>query len=123
MISFILHQLHNIISLQLLTVLPPFVHVQLPLIMSNNLELGKLHAVSSDPVKNPGERLTLICWAFSLSSGAWRGIGTVDVGGIDILQFTLGILFILKMIRQLVKIVGHSVDEPVTRTLICLIDT
>ena len=72
MISFILHQLHNIISLQLLTVFPPFVHVQLLLIMSNNLELGKLHTVSFDPVKNPGERLTFICWAFSLSSGAWR---------------------------------------------------
>ena len=46
----------------------------------------------------------------------------VDVGGIDTLQFTLGILFILKMIRQLVKIVEHSIDEPITRTLTCLID-
>ena len=39
------------------------------------------------------------------------------IGGIDILWFTLGILFILKMIRQLVRVVGPSVDEPITRTL------
>ena len=44
------------------------------------------------------------------------------IGGIDILRFTLGILFILKVIRQLVRVVGHSIDEPITRTLTCLID-
>ena len=44
------------------------------------------------------------------------------VGCIDILQFALGIFFILKVIRQLVRVVGHSVDEPITRTLTCLID-
>ena len=32
-------------------------------------------------------------------------------GGIDILRFTLGIHFILKVIRQLVRVVGHSIDE------------
>ena len=44
------------------------------------------------------------------------------IGDIDILKFTLGILFILKVIRQLVRVVGHSIDEPITRTLTCLID-
>ena len=44
------------------------------------------------------------------------------LGGIDIVQFALGIFFILKVIRQLVRVVGHSVDEPLTRTLTCLID-
>ena len=42
--------------------------------------------------------------------------------GIDIVQFALGIFFILKVIRQLVRVVGHSVDEAITRTLTCLID-
>ena len=44
------------------------------------------------------------------------------VGGIDIVQFALGIFFILQMIRQLVSVVGHSVDEPINRTLTSLID-
>ena len=44
------------------------------------------------------------------------------VGGIDMVQFALGIFFFLKVIRQLVRVVGHSVDEPITRTLTCLID-
>ena len=43
------------------------------------------------------------------------------IGGIDILWSTLEILFILKMIRQLVRVVGHSVDEPITRTLTCFL--
>ena len=42
------------------------------------------------------------------------------LGGIDIVQFALGIFFILKVIRQLVMVVGHSVDEPITGTLACL---
>ena len=42
--------------------------------------------------------------------------------GIDIVLFALGIFFILKVIRQLVMVVGYSVDEPITRTLTCLID-
>ena len=71
LISFILHQLHNIISLQLLMVLLHFSACTVT-IMSNNLKLGKLHTISFDPVKNRGERLTFICWAFLLSSGAWR---------------------------------------------------
>ena len=39
------------------------------------------------------------------------------LGGIDIVLFALGIFFILKVIRQLVMVVGHSVDEPITGTL------
>ena len=39
------------------------------------------------------------------------------VGGIDIVLSALGILFILKVIRQLVTVVRHSVDEPITRIL------
>ena len=42
------------------------------------------------------------------------------LGGSEIVQFALGILFILKVIRQLVRAVGHSVDETITRTLTCL---
>ena len=42
--------------------------------------------------------------------------------GIDSVWLVLGIFFILKVIRQLVRVVGHSVDEPITRTLTCLID-
>ena len=48
-----------------------------------------------------------------------EGIGVAVVGGIDMVQFTLGILFILKVIRQLVIVVWHSVDKPITRTLTC----
>ena len=44
------------------------------------------------------------------------------LGGIDIVLFSLGILFILKVIRQLVSVVGHSLDEPINRTLASLID-
>ena len=44
------------------------------------------------------------------------------LGGIDITLFALGIFFILKVIRQLVRVVWHSVDKPITRTLTCLID-
>ena len=40
--------------------------------------------------------------------------------GIDSVRLVLGIFFILKVIRQLVRAVGHSVDEPITRTLTCL---
>ena len=68
LISLMLHQLHNIISLQLLTVPPPFSACTVT-IPSNNLKSGNLHTVSFDLVKNPGERLMFICWAFSLSSG------------------------------------------------------
>ena len=81
-----LHQLHTIISLQLLTVPPPF-SACIDTITSNNLKLGKLHTVSSDLVKNPGERLTFICWAFSLSSGAlrelvWQSLVTLIYSGL-----------------------------------------
>ena len=44
------------------------------------------------------------------------------VGGIDIVQLALGIFYILKVIRQLVSVVGHSLDEPINRTLAFLID-
>ena len=44
------------------------------------------------------------------------------ISGIDKLQITLGIIFILKVIRQLVRVVGRSVDETITRTLTCLTD-
>ena len=44
------------------------------------------------------------------------------IGGNDVLSFILGILFILKVIRQLVRVVGHSVHEPISRTLTCLIN-
>ena len=43
------------------------------------------------------------------------------LGETDIGPFALDIFFILKVMRQLVKFVGHSVDEPITRTLTCLI--
>ena len=49
-------------------------------------------------------------------------IGGAAVGCIDIVLFALGIFFILKVIRQEVRVVGHSVDEPINRTLTCLID-
>ena len=68
LISLMLHQLHNIISLQLLTVPPPLSACTVT-IPSNNLKPGKLYIVSFDHVKNPGERLMFICLAFSLSSG------------------------------------------------------
>ena len=48
-----------------------------------------------------------------------EGIGVAGVGGIAMVRFALGILFILKVIRQLITVVGHSVDEPITRTLTC----
>ena len=46
-----------------------------------------------------------------------EGIGVAALGGIDIVLFALGIFFILKVIRQLVMVIGHSVDEPITGTL------
>ena len=54
--------------------------------------------------------------------GSMEGIGVTALGGTDIVQFALGIFFILKVIRQLVRVVGHSVHEPITRTLTCLIN-
>ena len=54
--------------------------------------------------------------------GSRDEIGVAALGGIDIVLFALGIFFILKVIRQLVRVVGHSVDEPITRTLTCLLD-
>ena len=54
--------------------------------------------------------------------GSMEGIGVAALRGIDIVQFALGIFFILKVIRQLVRVVGHSVDEPINRTLTCLIN-
>ena len=71
LISLMLHQVHNIISLQLLMVPPPFSACTVT-IPSNNLKPGKLHTVSFDPVKNPGERLTFVSRTFSGSSGVWR---------------------------------------------------
>ena len=46
-----------------------------------------------------------------------EGIGLAAVGGIDMVQFALGIFFILKVIRQLVRVIGYSVGESITRTL------
>ena len=66
-----LHQLQNIVSLQLLMVPPPFSAYTVN-ITSNNLKSGNLQTVSFDLVKNPGERLTFVCWALSLSSGVWK---------------------------------------------------
>ena len=43
------------------------------------------------------------------------------LGDVDIVQFALGIFFILKMIRQLVIVGGHSLYEPINRTLTSLI--
>ena len=71
LISLMLYQLHSIVSLLLLTVPPPFSAYTVN-ITSNNLKSGNLQTVSFDPVKNPGERLTFICWALSLSSGVWK---------------------------------------------------
>ena len=42
------------------------------------------------------------------------------VGGIDIVQLALGIFYILKVIRQLVRVIGYSVGESITRTLTLL---
>jgi len=71
LISLMLHQLHNIISLQLLTVPPPFSACTVT-IPSNIMKPGKLYTFSFDLVKNPGERLTFILRAFSLSWGVGR---------------------------------------------------
>ena len=101
--------MHNIISLQLLTGLHLFLHT----ITSNNLKPGNLHTVSFDPVKK-----IQVKDMFFIFRGM-EGIGVAVVGGIDMVQFALGILFILTVIRQLVTVVGHSVDEPITRTLTC----
>ena len=73
LISLMLHQGHNIISLQLFTVPPPFSACTLTII-SNIMKPGKLFTVSFDIVKNPGEKLTFIFRAFSLSWGVWRGL-------------------------------------------------
>ena len=66
-----LHQLQNIVSLQLLMVPPPFSAYTVN-ITSNNLKSGNLQTVSFDLVKNPGERLTFVSRTFSGSSGVWR---------------------------------------------------
>ena len=39
---------------------------------------------------------------------------------IYIVRFALDIFFMLKVIRQLVRVFGQSVDEPITGTLTCL---
>ena len=49
-----------------------------------------------------------------------EGSGMAAVGGGDIVFSALGILFILKVIRQLVRVFGHLVDEPITRMITCL---
>ena len=66
-----LHELHNIISLQLLMVPPPFSACTVT-ITSSDLTSGNLHTVSSETVKNPGERLTFSWLTLSLSSGKWK---------------------------------------------------
>ena len=66
-----LNELPNIISLQLLMVPPPFSACTVT-ITSNDLTSGNLHTVSSETVKNPGERPTFSWWALSLSSGEWK---------------------------------------------------
>ena len=71
LILLMLHQLHNIISLQLLTVPPPFSACTVT-IPSNIMKPGKLYTFSFDLVKNPGERLTSIFSALSMSSVVWR---------------------------------------------------
>ena len=71
LISLMLHQVHNIISLQLLMVPPPFSACTVT-ITSNIMKPGKLHTVSYDLVKNPGERLTSVSSASSLSLGVLR---------------------------------------------------
>ena len=50
-----------------------------------------------------------------------EGIRVAAVSRIDMVQFALGIFFILKMIRQLVIVGGHSLYEPINRTLTSLI--
>ena len=72
LISLMLNQMHNIISFQFLTIPPPFSACTVT-ITSNNLKSGNILPVSFDPVKNPGERLTFIFRACSLSSGVGRG--------------------------------------------------
>ena len=110
--------MHNIISLQLLTVPSPF-SVCTVTITSNNLKPGKLHTVSFDLVKNPGETHVHLLGFVSFFR-RMKAIGVAALGGIDTVLFDLGIFFILKVIRQLIRVVGQSVDEPITRTLTCL---
>ena len=66
-----LHQVHNIISLQVLTDPPPFSAYTVT-ITSNNLKPGNLHTASFELVKNPGKSLTCMRWRCFLSSGVWR---------------------------------------------------
>ena len=66
-----LHELHKIIPYQLLTV-PPHFSACAVTITSNDLKAGNLHTVSSETVKNPGERLTSVSSASSLSLGVLR---------------------------------------------------
>ena len=44
------------------------------------------------------------------------------LGDIDVVLFVLGISNILKVIRQLVRVVWHLVDKTITRTLTGCID-
>ena len=88
LISLMLHQVHNIISLQVLTDPPPFSAYTVT-ITSNNLKPGKLHTVSFDLVKNPGETHIHLLGFFSFFRSV-EGIGVAVVGCIDILRFALG---------------------------------
>ena len=110
-----LNELPNIISLQVLTDPPPFSAYTVT-ITSNNLKPGKLHTVSFDLVKNPGETHVHLLGFFSFFRSV-EGIAVAAVGGIDIVQLALGIFYILKVIRQLVRVIGYSVGESITRTL------
>ena len=92
-------------------------------ITSDNLKPGKLHTVSFDLVeKKPRLKTHVHLLGFFSFFRSMKGIGVAALGGIDIVQFALGIFFILKVIMQLVRVVGHSVDEPINRTLTCFID-
>ena len=109
--------MHNIISLQLLTI-PSAFSVCTFTITSDNLKPGKLHTVSFDLVeKKPRLKTHVHLLGFFSFFRSMKGIGVAALGGIDIVLFALGIFFILKVIRQLVMVVGHSVDEPITGTL------
>ena len=113
-----LHQLHNIISLQWLTVPPTFSACR-GTMTSNSLKPGTYILSHCSGEKPKWKTYIHLVGHFSFFSSI-QGIGVAAVGGIDIVLFALGIFFILKVIRQLVRVVGHSVYELITRTFICL---
>ena len=81
---------------------------------------GKLHTVSFDPVKkNPGKRLMCMHWMCSLSSGVWRELVWQVLEALLWPMVCPGHTVHPQSDQTLITVVGHSVDEPITRTLTC----